>query len=226
MPIVTDVWFSHEEGALAGTLEALSALDVRVVREASTDPDQSVYFFRFDGARLENVREVLEDDPTVRAVRPMPAFDEQRLIGVEFEPETKLLGPEVTKAGGYVVEAKGVSGQNRPPGWYERWSLPDHESLHAIWQGARREGYDFEILELHRHGRTRGTELAPETLTIEQRTTIVAAYEAGYFAEPREASLAELADQLDVSPSAVSGRIKRGMKSLIGKTLVVDETEP
>lgn len=226
MAMVTDVWFTHEEGALAGTLGTLPTLDVGVIREVSTDPERNVYFFRFDGPNLEKIRASLEDDPTVRTTRRIPEFDEQRLLGVEFETGTKLLGPEVTRVGGYVLDAQGRSGGTRPPGWYERWSLPGPESLHTIWQDARQDGFDFEIIELHRNGRTHETTVVPETLTDQQRTALVAAYEAGYFAEPRETSLAELADQLDISPSAVSGRIKRGMKALVGRTLAVEGAEP
>lgn len=225
MAIITDVWFTHEEGALAGTLGALPTLDVRNLQEVSTDPERNVYFFRFDGPSLETIRAALDDDPTVRAVRRMPEFDDQRLLGVEFEPETKLLAPEVTRVGGYVLDARGRSGGRRAPGWYERWSLPEPESLHTIWQDAREDGFDFEIIEVNRHGATSGETVAPETLTAQQRSALVAAYEAGYFAEPRRTSLAELADQLDISPSAVSGRIKRGMKALVGTTLAVDEVD-
>lgn len=225
MAIVTDVWFSHEEGALVGTLEALPAIEVSVIREASTDPERDVYFFRFDGPSLEDVHTALDEDPTVRTIRRMPEFDEHRLVGVEFERRTKLLGPDVTSAGGYVLDARGRSGHDRAPGWYERWSLPTHESLHTIWQNAREEGFEFEILELHRHDHIRDTEFASAALTPQQRTALVAAYESGYLAEPRETSLAELAAQLDISPSAVSGRITRGMRSLIEATLVVGGAE-
>lgn len=225
MAIVTEVWFAHERGALAGTLRAVPDLDVRIIREASTDPAGNVYFFRFDGPSLDTVRAALDDDPTVRAIRPMTEFDEQRLMGVEFDRGTKLLGPEVTDSGGYVLDAQGSSAGTRPPGWYERWSLPDHESLHTIWQHARRDGFEFEIVELHRHDESRDSALTLEALTEQQRHALVTAYEAGYFAQPRKTSQAELADQFDISPSAVSGRMKRGMKSLIGKTLLVGKTE-
>lgn len=226
MAIVTDVWFAHERGALAGTLGTLPGLDVDRVREVSTDPERNVYFFRFDGPPLERIRATLAADPTVRSISRMPEFDGQRLLGIEFEPDANLLAPEVTRAGGYVLDAQGRSGGTRPPGWYERWSLPTSESLHAIWQDARRDGFDFEIIDVDRHDHADETPVAPEALTAEQRNTLVAAYEAGYFAEPRRTTLAELAAQLGISPSAVSGRINRGMRALVGQTLAVDEVEP
>ena len=222
MAIVTDVWFSHPDGALAATLAALEGLEVESVREASTDPERRVYFYRFDGAPVEAIRESVAEDPSVLLSRQPAALDENRLFGVEFAPETTLLGPEVTAAGGYVLDAWGRGGGVRGPGWYERWSLPDHESLRGIWNDARSTGFDFEILDLRRHEGDDETDRATLALTDEQRTALVAAYEAGYFAEPREASLEALSATLDISPSAVSGRLRRGLGTLVEHTIAVD----
>ena len=222
MAIVTDVWFSHPDGALAATLVALESLEVESVREASTDPDRRVYFYRFDGHPVEAIRASVADDPSVRTARQPAALDEKRLFGVEFAPETTLLGPEVTAAGGYVLDARGRGGGIRGHGWYERWSLPDHESLREIWQDARSTGFDFEILGLQRHDGVDDGERGQLALTDEQRAALLAAYEAGYFAEPRETSLEALASDLEISPSAVSGRLKRGLSTLLEGTIAVD----
>lgn len=223
MAIITDVRFAHPEGALADTLGQFVELEVSIIREAGTDPQRDVSFLRFDGPSLSDVQAALEDDASIQTVVSIPEFEDERLIGVEFEPGTKLLAPEVTAAGGYVLDARAISGTRRSPGWYERWLLPDHESIHAIWQHAREAGYEFEIRELHRQKRSLTVEPEPRALTDEQRETLVTAYELGYFTQPRETSLAELASHLDISPSAAAGRIKRGMSALVGGTLVVDE---
>jgi predicted DNA binding protein len=47
----------------------------------------------------------------------------------------------------------------------------------------------------------------------------VTAYKEGYFEEPRTTSLEELGDILDISPTAVGGRLRRGMAALIETTL-------
>jgi predicted DNA binding protein len=51
------------------------------------------------------------------------------------------------------------------------------------------------------------------------------AYEHVYFTEPRETDLEELAELLDLSPSAVAGRLKRGMKLLIEETFIAHDQE-
>lgn len=225
MAIVTEVRFAHTDGALADTLTALPDLDVRVIREASTDPKQSVYFLRFDADDPDAVETVLEQDHTVSTVTPMPEFEDQHLWGVEFSDDAKLMNPQVTSLGGFVADARAASPGNEPRGWHERWLLPHREALHDIWEHAREEGFDFEILELRRQDRADTEYPGPNALTEQQQVALTVAYEQGYFQEPREASLEEVAESLDLSASAVGGRLKRGMRSLIEGTLVVDRPE-
>ena len=222
MPIITKVRFAHEDGALADTLAALPDLHVTVVPEASTDPMSSVYLLRFETDAPADIEAVLEDDHTVQSVEPMPVFEDENTIAVEFAADAKLLAPRVTSEDGYVLEAQSSNAEKRPRGWYERWSLPDRGSLHDIWQDAVAEGFDFEVIDFHEQGHTDPEYSGPNGHTPEQREALVAAYEMGYFTEPRETSLEELAAELGISPTAVAGRLKRGMRSLIGTTIIMD----
>lgn len=220
MTIITDVRFAHEDGALADTLSALHDLDVHVVSQTNTDPNQSVYPLRLEYDGTEDIEAVLEADHTVSDVVPMPEFENDRFWGVEFAAETKLLSPHVTTEGGFVLEAQSDQETTDPRGWYERWLLPDRAALQAIWRHAHDEGFEFEIVELSEHGRSDAEYPSADTLTDEQRETLIAAYEQGYFAEPRETSLEELAESFDRSASTIGGRINRGLKALIGAALV------
>lgn len=229
MALITEVRFGHERGALADTLAALPGLEVTVSRDARTDPGQSVYLIQFEDHSFEEVQAVLAEDRTVSEVRQMPGFEERHLLGIEFATGTKLLNPEVTRRDGFVLEARSASWRpdgEGPRGWHERWLLPDGEALHDVWKHARDEGFDFEVLELRQHGRSGPYFRGSSALTEQQREALTAAYEHGYFTEPRETSLEELAEVLGISPTAVGGRLRRGMKSLVGMTLVVDEPEP
>jgi hypothetical protein len=225
MAIITEVRFAHEDGALADTLTALPGLDVTVIGEASTDPEKSVYYLRFDHGESEDVHGALETDHTVSEATPMRESGDTQLWGIGFAAETELLAPLVTAEGGFVLDARSASCEAVPRGWHERWLLPDREALQTIWQHTSEEGFDFDVLELHRRGRTDAEYPGPDALTEQQREALVAAYEQGYFAEPRETSLEGLAETFDLSASAVGGRINRGLKSLIGAALVRDDRD-
>lgn len=61
---------------------------------------------------------------------------------------------------------------------------------------------------------------SPFGLTRGQREVLVAAMERGYFEVPRRASLVDLGESLDISDSAASQRLRRGLSELISSTLL------
>lgn len=225
MAIITEVRFAHEDGALADTLGRLPTLDVAVIGETSTVPDGSISLLRFEYDGPEDLAAVLAADHTVSETVERRVTDGGYLLDVAFADGAKLMSPRVTSQGGFVLDARSDPADADPRGWRERWLLPDREALHDVWQYAREEGFEFEVRELHQRGRTDAEYPGPDAVTEEQRQALVAAYERGYFAEPRDSSLEELAETLDISPSAVGGRLKRGLKSLVGAALVVDDRE-
>lgn len=231
MTIIAEVRFAHERGALADTLQTLPDVDSVVIREASTDPAQQFYLLRFENAPIDAVTSALERDRTVERVRPIPGFESQHVFAIEFVDDAKLLNPQVTEHGGYVLEARSsatIGGDQTDTGslrgWQERWLLPGGDELRSVWTYAREEAFEFEILSLQQDaGIPEDPSLPdPETLTEHQREALCVAYDMGYFAEPREASLDDVADRLGISATAAGGRLKRGMKSLIGTALAVE----
>jgi len=61
----------------------------------------------------------------------------------------------------------------------------------------------------------------PEELTAVQRRTLLRAVKAGYYADPREATLTDLAGEFDVSKSAVSQRLHGAEATIVRR--VVEE---
>jgi len=224
MSTLAEIQFAHENGALMYTLNELPDVDTKVLRETSTKPEQSGDFIRFDHGQSSEIRPVLEADPTVGNATLLSEFEHTQVWRVEFIDEARLLNPLVTSEGGFVLHARGSTVDEDRWGWRERWLLPNHDALHTIWQQAREEGFEFEILRFHPWSGTLSEHTEGTTLTTQQRETLKLATEKGYFTEPRETDLADLADELDVSPSAASGRLKRGMKLLIEETFMLDNS--
>ncbi|MFC7046143.1 helix-turn-helix domain-containing protein [Halobacteriaceae archaeon GCM10025711] len=146
----------------------------------------------------------------------MAAEGDSRLYQISHTDETELLTPKTTEVGGIMVEAESSYG-----GWLVELRLPDHEALHAIWEYASERGFQFDLVEVYQEADD--ADEGPFGLTDRQRETLLMAYERGYFEQPRETSLEELADALDVSQTAVSGLLRRGIERLIEATLFVEE---
>jgi predicted DNA binding protein len=215
MSVIAEVRFAHERGALAHTLETHPDTEIRLIRETSTEPGQTTYFLQVDTDRHEAVRSALEADHTVRRVVSGPDAVEETRWSIEFADAAELLNPIVTREDGVVLNASSATTAGGRRGWHEYWFLPDREAIHTIWQHARAADFEFEVLEFRQREGPLSDRTLTETLTEEQLAALTLAYERGYFEEPRQTSLEALADLLDLSPSAVGGRLKRGMGVLI-----------
>lgn len=222
MAVLATVRFGHREGALVHTLRELPEVGVRVLREAGTDPEHGTSVFMFDRTALARLEATLASDPSVAATHPMPNYQGTHVFGIEFAGGTKLLAPHVTEQRGFSIEARRTDPDTGIDGWWERWLFPSREGLNAVWERAREDGFTFEIVSI--------TQFHPEgsantgALTPEQRETLLFAHREGYFEEPRETSLEELAGKMELSSTAVGGRIRRGVNALV-KTTVVEEAE-
>ena len=69
--------------------------------------------------------------------------------------------------------------------------------------------------QLDRPSRLPGGYNPLDELTPVQRETVEAALELGYFDIPRGVSMEELAAELDITPNAVSERLRRAERTLL-----------
>ncbi|MFB6081639.1 MAG: helix-turn-helix domain-containing protein [Halanaeroarchaeum sp.] len=83
-------------------------------------------------------------------------------------------------------------------------TMPDRSRLETIVERLRETGATVSVVRLRYH--EYADESAP-LLTDKQREAFETAVASGYFDRPRDATLEDLAEELDISPSAVSHRL-------------------
>lgn len=99
--------------------------------------------------------------------------------------------------------------------------LSDRERLTELIGDLRRTVEDVSVRRLKRvdagseSPRQKFVTLDLYELTQKQRQAVTAAVAAGYYETPREISLGELADRLDISKSALSQRLKAAESKLV-----------
>ena len=158
-------------------------------------------------------------DPTVASFSALPGSDDRRTYHIEYSDDVTLVTPVVSRAGGLVLESRSYL-----DGWRLALQLPDREALYDLDTFAEREDLRLDILELQ-EAECDGFDPAFD-LTEPQVEALVGAYLQGYYDEPREATLDDLATLFDISRTAVSGRLRRGSAALIEEALVdADEAE-
>jgi predicted DNA binding protein len=212
MSLVAVVDLEHPDLALTPTIRSTEA-SITVVSHTATDPDTGMFFFLVESDAFPSFEAALERDHTVEESLLVAEADDTRIYRLSHSPEAILVSPITIQMGGLMLEAEATD-----VGWSVRLQLPDRETLSALWDHCDREGIDFDIDRFYSLDEFSLDDRVG--LTDAQRETLLTAYEAGYFEEPRGASLQELADELGVSPTAVGGRIRRGVARLIQRTIV------
>lgn len=214
--IAARVYAEHPDLALTPTIRSLPDVDIGVVSDAGTDPQHDVYFFWFEASDFEAVESALDEDHTVADYALIVEREDRRTYRIEYSDEAKLLTPAMTEVGGLTLESRSHSN-----GWVLRMHLTDHDGLYALGEYAAEEGIRLEILSLKQTEET--YDRFDLGLTDEQREALVAAFVHGYYEEPRRTSLEGLASLLDISQTAVSGRLRRASERLVEEVLVEEE---
>ncbi len=218
MSIIATIHIQHDRLALIPTLQSLEGAEIRVITQVNTDPDVSHFPFLIEHTDQDELEQVLGSDPTVEAYELVDWADGQGIYYVEHAPETKLISTVVTEVNGFLVESETTDG-----GWLVRLLLPERAALNAIWEYANDEDISLEIMDVYANENALGSE--SYGLTDEQRTALQAAYRMGYFFEPRETSLEGIAEEMDLSSTAMSGRLRRGIRNLIATTIIEEKPE-
>ncbi|WP_418282385.1 helix-turn-helix domain-containing protein [Halorubrum sp. DTA98] len=214
--ITTRVYVEHPDLALAETIRSTSDVDISVIGDAGTDPQRTVYFFRIEATEFDAVEAEIAADHTVAEFSTVLETGAQRTYRIEYSDDAKLITPAIADRGGLTLETR-----SHLNGWMLRLQLEGHDVLHELNEYAIEEGIRFDIIELKQRGELdSGSE---SDLTAAQIEALVNAYRYGYYDEPREVSLDELAEILGISNTAASGRLRRGAARLIEETLVDDE---
>ncbi|MDJ1432740.1 helix-turn-helix domain-containing protein [Halostagnicola sp. A-GB9-2] len=217
MSLIAIIDIAHPDLALAPTVRECPETSIEVLSHTSTDPETGMFFFLVDGAD-ETFDEALERDHTVDTWSLVDDLERMRIYRLQHTEGTKLISPATIELGGLLLRAK-----SNDRGWTVRLHLPDREALSSVWEYCEREDISFELYRMFR--RDEWTDGTSPNVTDEQRVALETAYEEGYFEEPRKTSLAELADLLEISPTAVGGRICRGTGQLVSNTLLEEDEE-
>lgn len=90
------------------------------------------------------------------------------------------------------------------------WELTvSHDRLSALRSELDARGFDYRL------DRIRGVNVDEDVLTDHQRRVLEAADDAGYYDQPRGVSLTELATELEMAKSTLSGVLRRAEAALV-----------
>ena len=143
-----------------------------------------------------------------RRYQALPALSMEEQLGAHLDD---LAGLEALATADAIIERIEVV----PGGWRQTGWFADRDAFtkfSSFWQ--RNVGF-----RVHRLTQDGESEPPGDGLTDRQLEALRIAYERGYFDIPRRASLEDVADELDITPSSVSERLRRAQTQLIEETV-------
>lgn len=202
---------------------ALSAVPDMVARleDVRPDPEESWrVIFWASGDDFDAYEDAMTDDPAVADWELLTALPDRRLYRVTLTGESgqQMLHSIVVERDITIIELSLTADRLEILARF-----PSREALAAFREACRERGLAFHLDQLYDEEAVAndGGVASRYGVTESQREALLAALEAGYFDVPRAAKMAEIADDLDVSTTALSRRLRRGQRNLLRNTLAL-----
>jgi predicted DNA binding protein len=209
----------HPDIVLTGAARHDNGSKIKSVSEAGTDPVSGKFFYRVESSDLRRFEDGLRNDHTIGEFeRVRETRDGRAIYSVEYTDEAKVLSPVVSTASGVILDM-----ENEGSAWNLTVWMSERTDLAQLWDYARQNEIDIELLRVNEYASLGNTDAG---LTDSQREALLVAVERGYFEEPRDATLSEVAADLDISQPAASGLLRRAIKRLVVSSLLDDSEKP
>jgi predicted DNA binding protein len=151
------------------------------------------------------------DTPSVDSIAVLSETKTGALCRVCWSSAADGIQEILTKQNVTLLDAIGSS-----DGWQFRIRFPDHDATTRFREACDERSISYEVRRIYSVDEFPSKQYG---LTTEQREALSTAFASGYFRVPRETSLSELAEILDISPQAASGRLRRGLERMLETTL-------
>ncbi len=209
----------HPDIVLTETVTHDSSSTVKSVSEAGTDPTSGKFFYHIESSDFRRFEEGLRNDRTIGEFeRVTETGDNKAIYSFVYTDEAKILSPVISAANGVILDM-----ENDGSAWTLTIWIPERTNLAYLWDYAQQNDVAIDLLRVNEYASIGTTDAG---LTDSQREALLAAFETGYFEEPRNATLGEVAADLGISQPAASGLLRRGIKRLIASSMIDDSEKP
>ncbi|WP_158055860.1 helix-turn-helix domain-containing protein [Halorussus halophilus] len=213
MSVIAELSVPVGDFPLGRALSATPDMQVELERVVPTG-DNALPFFWVWGDDVETFVSALNDQRGIEEVTVLDQFEDGALVrAVWTEQPSLVVGVLESKA--TLLEVR-----SQESIWLLRIRSPDRAGVATLQQYCVDNDIDLRLNWIHTLEAVEAG--ARYGLTDSQRETIVAAYESGYFDEPRDVTLEDLSEEFDISSRAVSKRLRRGLRNLVESTLFVE----
>ena len=176
-----------------------------------TGEDLMYWYLWTEGENLDRATAAFEELPTARSVTVISDAPDVRLtcvsVELQIDPPSDDLLQEGTLASGYV----------EPTCLHLAANLSGRDALTAGLRYLRDNGMDVTVERL----RHEPPDVGDDRLSEKQSEALVTAHELGYFDDAASVTQDEVAEELGISRSAVSERLRRAQRELVERHLAL-----
>lgn len=214
MSVIAEFTIPAEQFPLGHLLEVREGVKVRLESMIPTGGAMIPYFW-VKSPDVEAVEEALLDSPLVHDVKVVDAIDDETLFRVDWSEDVDGLITSIQRSDGVVLD-----GEGHGDFWSFQLRFPEYESLSTFYRDTVDNGISIDLENVHNP--IEANPAAEMGITPEQYEALELAIDSGYFSIPRETTLIELSEELGISDSAVSQRIRRGLHKLLSSTIFTE----
>lgn len=171
-------------------------------------------FLWVGGSDPNEVGSSLRSHPQVTDVDVLTTTESETLFEVHWSPASNGLAEALLNTGATVLDARGTA-----ESWDFRLRFSTHEDLSTFNVTLTESGIPVTLRRIYHPP----LEEAVSPMSPVQRETLLAAYRRGYYQVPRRINQTELADELEISDSALSQRIRRAVSTLIEREVLPND---
>ena len=170
------------------------------------------------GVATDDIEAAFTEHRGVKNIRCIDAVEDEYLLRVEWVVDYEGVLTTLAETGIPLLEATGTN---------DRWTFEirgdDRSDVAEFHHLCQERGIPITLTALHA---LTPVETATEAaLTDAQEEVLVTAYRRGYFNSPRDVTMTELGDELGISQQAVSSRLRRGVRRVLGGALSTVQDE-
>lgn len=212
MSVIATIEVPADDFTLGGVLTPDSSIRIRLERIIPMGNSFMPYVW-ISNESLEGLAETLEQEADITSVQELDTVNGETLVRIVWAENIDGFVTAIMQSDGKILNAIAE---------HETWTFQlrfdTHDDLTAFYHHCVDAGIPVDLQSVHNPGLPQAAGLGLG-LTDAQRETLLYALEAGYFEVPRRVNLTDLSEDLGVSDTAISQRLRRGISSLLRVTL-------
>lgn len=200
-----------EHPILKVTRQAVPEMEFTYLTERTLrDTGETRMLFEVSGGDFDAFDAAMRSDPTIATFEHISGDDTDRLYRITYNEDAEVESPMDLL---FEHDARIVDTEAVDQGWWVRIHFPTEAGLQAFIDWFSDHDIRYTILKVFSR-----THLALKDLPLlseKQDEAIRLAYRNGYFDVPRKVDINSLADQVGISDTAFSQRLRRGLSKIL-----------